>query len=132
MRSFTVSVDACSAITALIAYNASEPRNLAMATLTIRDLDEAVKRNLRIRAASRNRSMEEEARQILRAALLEPPPATEDLASRIRSRFVGLGDVSLSVPAREPVRTPPGFGVASKDTRTTTTPRRRPRNRPGK
>ena len=102
-----------------------------MATLTIRDLDEAVKRNLRIRAASRNRSMEEEARQILRAALLEPPPATEDLASRIRSRFVGLGDVSLSVPAREPVRTPPGFDVASKDTRTTT-PRRRPRNRPGK
>ena len=40
-----------------------------MATLTIRDLDETLKRSLRIRAANRNRSMEEEARQILRAAL---------------------------------------------------------------
>jgi plasmid stability protein len=39
-----------------------------MATLTIRDLDDALK--LRMRAASRNRSMEE-ARQILRAALTE-------------------------------------------------------------
>lgn len=43
-----------------------------MATLTIRDLDDALKLRLRLRAASQNRSMEEEARQILRAALTEP------------------------------------------------------------
>jgi antitoxin FitA len=78
-----------------------------VATLTIRDLDESLKRDLRMRAASRNRSMEEEARQILRAALLEPPAPAQDLASRIRARFQGLGDVALSVAPRELIRTPP-------------------------
>ena len=42
-----------------------------MATLTIRDLDDTLKQSLRIRAAHRNHSMEEEARQILRAALVD-------------------------------------------------------------
>ena len=40
-----------------------------MATLTIRDLDDDLKHRLRVRAAGLNRSMEEEARQILRAAM---------------------------------------------------------------
>ncbi len=88
-----------------------------MATLTIRDLDESLKRDLRMRAASRNRSMEEEARQILRAALLESPVPAKDLASSIRARFAGLGDVELSVPEREPVRTPPGFDEVPKPVR---------------
>ena len=80
-----------------------------MATLTIRDLDETLKRSLRVRAASRNRSMEEEARQILRAALSESPPPTTDLAVRIRARFAGLGDVELPIAEREPARPPPSF-----------------------
>lgn len=80
-----------------------------MATLTIRDLDDTLKRNLRIRAASRNRSMEEEARQILRAALLDEPQAASDLATRIRSRFAGIGDVQLPQAEREPVRPPPSL-----------------------
>jgi plasmid stability protein len=85
-----------------------------MATLTIRDLDESLKRDLRMRAASRNRSMEEEARQILRAALLESPLPVNDLTARIRARFVSLGGVELSVPVREPVRAPPSFDEDSK------------------
>jgi antitoxin FitA len=88
-----------------------------MATLTIRDLDESLKRSLRMRAASRNRSMEEEARQILRAALLESPAPAKDLASRIRARFVGLGDVTLNVSQREPARDPPRFEKGSKAAR---------------
>ena len=86
-----------------------------MATLTIRDFDDALKHRLRLRAASRNRSMEEEVRQILRSALHESPPATSDLAARIRSRFAGvaglagLGGVELPQPVREPVRRPPVF-----------------------
>lgn len=40
-----------------------------MATLLIRGLDEGVKRALRIRAAHNGRSMEEEARQILKSTL---------------------------------------------------------------
>jgi antitoxin FitA len=71
-----------------------------MATLTIRDLDESLKRILRMRADSHNRSMEEEARQILRAALLDDPAPLADLATRIRARFVGLGDVLLDLPQR--------------------------------
>ena len=78
-----------------------------MATLTIRDLDEALKRKLRLRAAGRNRSMEEEARQILRAALQdEPEESGAALFARIRSHFAGLGDVVLPVEPREPVRMP--------------------------
>ncbi len=63
--------------------------------------------------------MEEEARQILRAALREAPAAALDLASRIRARFVGLGDVKLSVPEREPGRSPPVFDGAPKAVRST-------------
>jgi plasmid stability protein len=85
-----------------------------MATLTIRDLDESLKRELRIRAARRNRSMEEEVRQILRAALSEPAVPANDLASRIRARFVDLGDVELQLPPREPVPPPPSFDDDSK------------------
>jgi antitoxin FitA len=78
-----------------------------MATLTIRDLDDELKRSLRMRAASRNRSMEEEARQILRAALQAEPAPAAGLAERIRARFKGLGDVALPLPPREPVRPVP-------------------------
>ena len=75
-----------------------------MATLTIRNLDERLKGRLRVRAASRGRSMEEEARQILRTALNESEPASTNLAERIRRRFAKLGDVQLPIAAREPVR----------------------------
>ncbi|MDM0017164.1 FitA-like ribbon-helix-helix domain-containing protein [Variovorax saccharolyticus] len=80
-----------------------------MATLTIRNLDDPLKSRLRLRAAARNRSMEEEARQILRAALQDPSPAV-DLGARIRARFAELGDVRLPIEAREPVRSPPVSG----------------------
>lgn len=82
-------------------------------TLTIRNLDDPLKRRLRLRAAARNRSMEEEARQILRAALQEPVAPAPDLGTRIRARFAALGDVRLAVEAREPVRQPPGLADSS-------------------
>jgi plasmid stability protein len=78
-----------------------------MANLTIRNIDEALKARLRVRAASRGRSMEEEVRHILRAALNEPSVAQPDLAQRIRRRFAPLGDVRLPLPGRESVREPP-------------------------
>ena len=77
-----------------------------MATLTIRNLDERLKGRLRVRAATRGRSMEEEARQILRTVLSESEPASSNLAERIRLRFAELGDVHLPIAAREPVRYP--------------------------
>ena len=80
-----------------------------MGTLTIRNLDDPIKSRLRIRAAARNRSMEEEARQILRAALQEPLVQTLDLGSRIRARFAALGDVQLPIETRQTLREPPVF-----------------------
>lgn len=78
-----------------------------MATLTIRNLEDPLKARLRMRAAARNRSMEEEARQILRAALQEPSLQTQDLGARIHARFASLGDIQLPTEVREPVRLPP-------------------------
>jgi antitoxin FitA len=97
--------------------------NRAVGTLTIRNLDDPLKRRLRLRAAARNRSMEEEARQILRAALQEPALSTPDLGARIRARFAGLGDVQLPIEAREPVRASP----ALTEPMARPVPKRRPR-----
>jgi plasmid stability protein len=83
-----------------------------MSALTIRNLDDSLKTRLRLRAAARNRSMEEEVRQILRAALAEPAPAAIDLGSRIRARFAGLGGVELALAQREAVRPPPDLNDA--------------------
>lgn len=83
-----------------------------MGTLTIRNLDDPLKSRLRLRAAARNRSMEEEARQILRAALQEPVAPAQDLGTRIRARFAALGDVRLAIEARQPARQPPDFAEA--------------------
>jgi len=80
-----------------------------MASITIRNLDDALKRRLRIRAAKHGRSMEEEARDILRRAVGEAPPPV-DLAAAIRARIDPLGGVDIDLPAREAMRDPPGFG----------------------
>jgi plasmid stability protein len=80
-----------------------------MASITIRKLDEKTKARLRIRAAQHGRSMEEEARTLLRTAL-EGGTATGKLADAIRTRFGRLGGVNLRVPAREPMREPPKPG----------------------
>ena len=53
-----------------------------MASITIRSLDEATKRRLGIRAA-RNRSMEEEARTVLREALAEEARIPSNLAAAL-------------------------------------------------
>jgi antitoxin FitA len=78
-----------------------------LASITIRRLDEKTKARLRVRAAQHGRSMEEEARTLLRLALRDRVPATGNLADAIRSRFRRLGGVDLRLPAREPIREPP-------------------------
>jgi len=84
-----------------------------MASLTVRNLEEALKARLRIRAASRGRSMEDEVRHILRAALNESRLTSPDLGARIRRRFASLGDVQLPIAAREAVREPEPLGHAA-------------------
>lgn len=75
-----------------------------MATLTIRQLDEKTKSKLRVRAAQHGRSMEEEAREILRSALRSSSPARENLTNAIRQRFAPFGGVELELPPRAPIR----------------------------
>ncbi len=80
-----------------------------MASITVRNLEEGLKRRLRVRAAENGRSMEEEARVILRTALYHHPPARENLAAAIRARFAPLGGVELEIPPRSPMRKSPRF-----------------------
>ena len=70
-----------------------------MASITIRKLDERTKARLRVRAAQHGRSMEEEARTLLRAALTEDIVAGGNLADAIRARFRRLRGVELRLPA---------------------------------
>ena len=79
-----------------------------MASITIRNLDDDVKTRLRVRAADNGRSMEEEARLILRDAV-GPRKSPRNLASAIRARIAPLGGVDLELPPREPGREPPSF-----------------------
>jgi antitoxin FitA len=81
----------------------------SMATLTIRQLDEKTKARLRVRAAEHGHSMEEEAREILRSALVTQPNLTDNLAEIVRRRFAPLGGVELELPPRDPIRKPPDF-----------------------
>jgi hypothetical protein len=57
------------------------------ASITIRNLDRALKERLRVR---------------------EAPPARH-LYDRVRARFAPLGGVDLEPPPRDPVREPPRF-----------------------
>ena len=79
-----------------------------MASITIRNLDDEVKHRLRVRASGNGRSMEEEARLILREAVA-PEPEPENLARFIHDCFAPYGGVDLELPPREPAREPPDF-----------------------
>jgi len=75
-----------------------------MAALSIRNLDESVKRRLQTRAARHGRSMEAEARAILTEAVCEPADSA-GLFTALLERFGMLGGVDLSLPDRaEPAR----------------------------
>jgi plasmid stability protein len=81
-----------------------------MASITIRRLDAAVKARLRVRAASHGRSMEQEAREILKAGLKPRGVVPRNLVEIIRRHIKPLGGVKLALPLREPVRRPPKLG----------------------
>lgn len=81
-----------------------------MPSITIRRLDAQTKARLRVRAAHHSRSMEDEARNILRAALAGEATTPRNLADAIRARFQPLGGIDLRLPAREPMRAPPKPG----------------------
>ena len=71
-----------------------------MAALSIRNLDETVKRRLLLRAARHGRSMEAEARAILTEAVSEGVDSA-GLFTALLDRFSGLGGVDLDLPERD-------------------------------
>jgi plasmid stability protein len=81
-----------------------------MATIIIRRLEDSTKKRLRVRASQNGRSMEEEAREILRAAVAGKGESKTNLAESIRRRFAAVGGVELSETPREAMREPPRFG----------------------
>ncbi len=80
-----------------------------MSSLTIRKIDEPTKGRLRLRAARHGRSMEEEARVILRSALSGGEGEQINLAEAIRQRFAPLGGVDLEDIPRDALRSVPDF-----------------------
>ena len=61
-------------------------------SITIRNIEKGLKARLRIRAAQHGRSMEDEARDILRTALAEESRTPSNLAKSIRRRFAAIGE----------------------------------------
>ena len=88
------------------AINASSAIIDVMASLTIRKLEEGTKRKLRLRAARNGRSMEQEAREILKTELSRPEAGSLNIGKAIRRRFAPLGGVELQIPKRGPIRDP--------------------------
>ena len=80
-----------------------------MTTLTIRNVDAAMKERLRVRAARNGRSMEAELRQILSDTLAPEGGREPNLAEAIRRRFAPLSGVDLDPHRRVPVGEPPNL-----------------------
>lgn len=80
-----------------------------MASLSIRNLNEATKKRLRVRAAENGRSMEAEARRILETAVFADQPPADNFYDAIRRIVEPVGGMELEPLPREPVREPPDF-----------------------
>jgi plasmid stability protein len=84
-----------------------------MASITIRNLDEGVKKRLRKRAADNGRSLEAEARDILsRSASSASPTQAKtglDLVRPLLEFVDKYGGVELEIPPRGPRRDVPSF-----------------------
>jgi len=77
-----------------------------MANITIRNLDDALKAKLRVRAARLGRSMEEEVRVILKDVLSQED-TPKSLGESIHQRFANLGGFDLPSIEREPIHDRP-------------------------
>ena len=80
-----------------------------MANITVCKLDDGLEAKLRVRAAENGRSVEQEAREILIAALDDEASPDTRLGSAMRELFKPFGGVELDIPPREPMRPPLKF-----------------------
>jgi plasmid stability protein len=82
-----------------------------MSIMMIRNIDPWLEAQLRKQAAIHGRSMEDEVREILRAALPVEICDSVEMIRSIRRRVDALGGVDIELPPREPMRDPPGFDM---------------------
>lgn len=91
-----------------------------MASITIRNLKDDVKKRLRLRAAENGRSMEEEARDILEKTVKKNSGLAEDgkpyrtgadMYRAIRELVDPIGGIDIELPPRHPMRDPPDFSA---------------------
>ncbi|MDE2970175.1 MAG: plasmid stabilization protein [Chloroflexota bacterium] len=85
-----------------------------MASITIRNLDDELKRKLRVRAAEHGCSMEQEAREILGEALNGGAEVGTNISEKgmgtvLHELFKPFRGIELDIKPRESVREPPRF-----------------------
>ncbi len=82
-----------------------------MTEITIKDIDDDLRQRLKQRAAQHGRSLQAEARDILRDALSTEPSAAVpgNIAVAIRAIIEPLGGVELEPFPRQPIREPLSF-----------------------
>jgi plasmid stability protein len=83
-----------------------------MASVLIRNVDEILHARLKARATAHHRSLEEEARELLRAAVArQEAPARENIAALARRLFGPEHGADLNLPPRgsAPESIPPDF-----------------------
>lgn len=81
-----------------------------MNSIKIDNLEDRLALRLAIRASESGRSVEEEAREILRTALQRETPPERGLGTALNNLFKPIGGVDLEIPERDPMREPPRFG----------------------
>jgi plasmid stability protein len=83
-----------------------------MTSIIIPDVDNDLEQRLKIRAAGHGRSIEAEARAILRLALggaEGEAAASGSLGDSIRAIVEPVGGIDLDIPPRKQIRQPPKF-----------------------
>ena len=80
-----------------------------MNSITIDNLEDALTHRLCVRAAESGRSVEEEAREILKTALRKETIPAKGLGAAIHELFHPIGGVCLELPKRDAMREPPSF-----------------------
>lgn len=80
-----------------------------MNSITIENFDDELRAKLQKRAEYSGRSLEEEAKEILRAVLIENEEHSLNLAAKIERRFSNFGDFQIPIISRDPLRELPNF-----------------------
>lgn len=80
-----------------------------MNPLILDNLDENLHAILERQAKKNGRSLEEEAKEILRTVLIENPKSETNLALAIKKRFAELGDFDIPTITRDSIRETPNF-----------------------